>query len=312
MEPRTPLTGLGTALITPFHPDGSLDEAALHALVHWQIESGVDFLVACGSTGEAATLSEDETHAVVRLIAATASGRVPVFAGCTHNSTAEAVRRVRQICRIPGLTGILTANPYYSKPTQEGQFLHFEAIARAAEDKPVLLYNIPSRTAANLDPATVLRLSEIENIVGLKESSGNLAQISEALAIAPRGFSILSGDDYLALPVLAAGGAGLISVASNVLPSEIARMIQAAMAGDWTKARNAGRHMHALVQGLFLEPNPAPVKAVLRAMGKIGSDHLRLPMTPVSYVTRRRLEAIAGELGLLVNAPHLGGDLRVF
>ncbi len=312
MEPTPALAGLGTALVTPFRANGSVDEAALHAIVHWQIESGVDFLVPCGSTGEAATLSDEETNTVVQIVIATAAGRVPVFAGCTHNSTAEAVRRVRALCRIRGLTGILTANPYYSKPTQQGQYLHFEAIARAASDKSVLLYNIPGRTAANLEPETVSRLAEIENIIGIKESSGNLAQITALLADLPRNFAVLCGDDYLALPVLAAGGSGLVSVASNVIPVEISAMIRAAAAGNWTKARGYARRTHALVQALFAEPNPAPVKAVLRAMGKLQSDHLRLPMTAVTYVTRRKLETVAGELGLLVHAPAPGGDLRVF
>ncbi len=306
------VSGLGTALVTPFTANGSIDERALHALVHWQIESGVDFLVPCGSTGEAATLSEDETIAVVQIVVATAAGRVPVYAGCTHNSTAEAVRRVRRLCRMPGLTGILSANPYYNRPTQQGQFLHFEQIALAAEGRPVILYNIPSRTAANLEPATVLRLAEIGNIVAIKESSGNLAQVSAIVAGAPEGFAVLAGDDALTLPVVASGGGGLISVASNVVPEQVSQLVRFALDGNWRRARTIHDRLHALVESLFSEPNPAPVKAVLRAMGKLSSDHLRLPMTPVSYVTRRRLESIAGELGLLVHAPPQGGDLRMF
>ena len=218
--------GCGTALVTPFRRDGSVDEPALHALVNWQIESGISFLVPCGTTGEAATLSEAEWLRVVELVVGTAAGRVPVFAGCTHNATHEAVIRARRLSRVHGLTGILTANPYYNRPGQEGQYQHFRAIAEATE-LPVLLYNIPGRTGANLEPATVLRLAEIKNIIGIKESSGNIAQITELLTSAPRTFKVFAGDDSLALPVIALGGAGLVSVASNAIPVQMAAMVDA-------------------------------------------------------------------------------------
>lgn len=300
MDTSISLSGLGTALITPFLSDGSLDLPTLRTLVHWQIESGVDFLVPCGSTGEASTLSEDEILTVVRTVTDAASGRVPVFAGCTYNATAEAVRRAQALAAVDGLTGILTANPYYSKPNQRGQFLHFQAIAEAVQ-KPVLLYNIPGRTAANLNTATVLELAKLPNIIGIKESSGNLAQITELIAGAPEGFHVLCGDDYLALPVLAAGGVGLVSVASNVVPKQVKAMLHAVTSCDWTAARTLGHSLAGLNTALFLEPNPAPTKAVLAWMGKIRSDAVRLPMVPVEERTREQLTRIATELNGLRN-----------
>jgi 4-hydroxy-tetrahydrodipicolinate synthase len=304
------LSGCGTALVTPFRGDGGLDEPALHRLVNWQIESGVHFLIACGSTGEASTLTEAEMVRVVETAVGTAAGRVPVFAGCTHNATREAVVRAKKLAKVPGLTGLLTANPYYNRPGQEGQYLHFRAIAEAAE-MLVLLYNIPSRTGANLEPATVLRLAEIPNIVGIKESSGSLNQVTELLTQAPRSFKVFSGDDVLALPVLSLGGVGLISVASNAIPAQMAQMVGGAMSGDWATARTINRQYHRLMQAHFWEPSPAPVKAVLALMGR-GEDRLRLPMTPVSALTRRKLEVLLGELGLLAGAAAAGEKVRMF
>ena len=225
-------SGCGTALVTPFRGDGGVDEPALVRLVNWQIESGIDFLVPCGTTGEASTLSEAEMLRVVEVVVGTVAGRVPVFAGCTHNSTREVVARAGRLAEVRGLTGLLSANPYYNRPGQEGQYLHFKAIAEATP-LPVLLYNIPSRTGANLEPATVLRLAEIANVVGIKESSGSLVQITEILNNAPEGFKVFSGDDGLTLPVVALGGAGVISVASNAIPAEMARLVRAALGGDW-------------------------------------------------------------------------------
>jgi 4-hydroxy-tetrahydrodipicolinate synthase len=304
------LSGCGTALVTPFRGDGGLDEPALHRLVNWQIESGVHFLVACGSTGEASTLTDAEMLRVVETVVGTAAGRVPVFAGCTHNATREAVARAKKLAKVPGLSGLLSANPYYNRPGQEGQYLHFRAIAEAAE-MPVLLYNIPSRTGANLEPATVLRLAEIPNIVGIKESSGSLNQVTELLTQAPRNFKVFSGDDVLALPVLSLGGAGLISVASNAIPAQMAQMVGGAMAGDWATARAINRQYYRLMQAHFWEPSPAPVKAALALMGR-GEDRLRLPMTPVSALTRRKLEVLLGELGLLAGAAAAGEKVRMF
>jgi 4-hydroxy-tetrahydrodipicolinate synthase len=304
------LMGCGTALVTPFHRDGSVDEPALHALVTWQIESGIDFLVPCGTTGEASTLTEVEWLRAIEVVVAAAGGRVPVFAGCTHNSTYEAVARVRKVSQVHGLTGVLSANPYYNRPGQEGQYQHFKAIAEETA-LPVLLYNIPSRTGANLEPATVLRLAELKNVIGVKESSGNIAQITELLTTAPRNFKVFVGDDGLTLPVLALGGAGLVSVASNVIPRQMARMVRAALENDWVDARRINRQFFRLMQAHFWEASPAPVKAVLHMLGR-GKDVLRLPMVPVSDATRRRLERMVGELGMLVGVPATGEDLRMF
>jgi len=302
--------GCGTALVTPFRRDGGVDEPALHALVNWQIEQGIDFLVPCGTTGEASTLTEAEWLHVVECVIGAAAGRVPVIAGCTHNATHEAVARAKKLAGVWGLSGILTANPYYNRPGQEGQYQHFKAIAEAVE-LPVLLYNIPSRTGANLEPATVLRLAEVGNIIGVKESSGNLAQITELLTTAPRNFKVFAGDDALALPILSLGGAGLISVASNVIPREMAAMVRAALENDYPAARRINRQFFRLMQAHFWEASPAPVKAVLSMIGK-GEDVLRLPMVPVSDETRRKLERLVGELGLLVGLPPSGDDLRMF
>lgn len=274
-----------------------MDEAALVRMVNWQIESGINFLIPCGTTGEASTMSEAENLRVVEVVAKTAAGRVPVFAGCTHNATSEAVARAKKLAKLPGLTGLLTANPYYNRPGQEGQFQHFRAIAEAVE-LPVLLYNIPSRTGVNLEPATVLRLAEISNIIGIKESSGNLGQITDLITQAPSGFKVFSGDDGLALPVLALGGAGLVSVASNAIPAEMSRMVGAAIGGDWATARAINKKFFRLMQAHFSEPSPAPVKAVLALMGRC-EEVLRLPMVPVSVATRRKLDALLGELRLL-------------
>jgi 4-hydroxy-tetrahydrodipicolinate synthase len=291
------LSGCGTALVTPFRKDGAVDEAALIRLAEWQIESGIDFLIPCGTTGEASTLNEAEWLRVVETVVRTVAGRVPVFAGCTHNATSEAVARAKRLAKVPGLTGILTANPYYNRPGQEGQYRHFRAIAEAME-LPILLYNIPSRTGVNLEPATVLRLAEIENIVGIKESSGNIAQITQIILQAPSGFKVLSGDDGMTLPVIALGGVGLVSVASNAIPAPMAQMVRAAMRGDWTTARAVNAKYLKLMQAHFSEPSPAPVKAVLALMGKC-EDVLRLPMVPVAEATRQKLQGLLAELELL-------------
>jgi 4-hydroxy-tetrahydrodipicolinate synthase len=234
---------------------------------------------------------------VVEIVCATAAGRVPVFAGCTHNATAEAVARAKRLAQVPQLTGILTANPYYNRPSQEGQYQHFRAIAEAIE-LPVLLYNIPSRTGVNLEAATVLRLAEVPNIVGIKESSGNIAQITEIITQAPRSFAVLAGDDGLALPVIALGGVGLISVASNAIPTQMAKLVRAALTGDWATARALNAQHLRLMQGHFLEPSPAPVKAVMAMLGLL-EEKLRMPLLPVTAPTRKKLEGMLAELGLL-------------
>lgn len=291
------LQGCGTALVTPFLADGSVDEPGLQRLVVRQVEAGISLLIPCGTTGEAATLNADETLRVVEITVEAAAGRVPVFAGCTHNATAQAVASARRLAQIGGLTGLLSANPYYNRPGQEGQYQHFRAIAEAV-DLPVLLYNIPPRTAVNLLPETVLRLAEIKNIVGIKESSGSMGQITELLTCAPAGFSIFAGDDALALPVMALGGVGLISVASNAIPGPMAKMIAAALAGDWAAARVLNARYFGLMQAHFVEPSPAPIKAVLALLGLCG-ETLRLPMVPVTQPTRAKLAELLRGLELV-------------
>jgi 4-hydroxy-tetrahydrodipicolinate synthase len=282
------IRGCGTALVTPFRADGSVDEQALWSLVSWQIESGVDFLVVCGSTGEAATLDEDEWLHTVRLVIDAAGGRVPVWAGCTHNSTRVLLRQAALLRRVPGVAAVLSANPYYNKPTQEGQFQHFLALAREVAPLPVCLYNVPGRTGANLEPQTVARLSAAApNIEAIKEASGNLTQFAELTHLLPRGFKIFSGDDNLALAAIAVGAHGLISVASNEAPAEVASMIRAALENRWDEARDLERRFARLFEANFWESNPGPVKTVLSLMGRCG-DTLRLPLVPPAAGRRTR------------------------
>src|SRR5689334_15413870 len=228
--------GCGTALVTPFKQDGSIDETALRNLVAWQVESGIDFLVPCGSTGETPTLSHEEWLHVVDVTVEVAAGRVPIMAGATSNSTDDAVEKAKEVAARPGVNAILTASPYYNKPTQEGQYRHFRAVAEAV-DKPIILYNVPGRTGANIEPATLARLAEVPNIAGVKEASGNMTQIAEVCAAVPENFLVFSGDDAITLGVIAHGGVGIVSVASNEIPYEMSEMTRAALNNDWTKAR---------------------------------------------------------------------------
>ena len=304
------LRGCGTALVTPFHQDGSLDEPALRNLVAWQIESGIDFLVPCGTTGETPTLSHDEWLQVIDVTIEVAAGRVPIVAGATSNSTRDAVAKVQELASRAGVDAILTASPYYNKPTQEGQFQHFKAIAEAA-GKPVILYNVPGRTGANLEPGTVARLAEVPNIAGVKEASGNLTQIAEICNAAPPEFSVLSGDDAMTLPVIAVGGVGVISVASNEIPREMAEMTRAALNNDWTAARQLFRKYLPLMQANFIESSPMPVKAVLAMMGRI-EEAYRLPMLQVRRDTRSKLQRIASEAGLVAKAAAASADAAGF
>jgi 4-hydroxy-tetrahydrodipicolinate synthase len=294
------LSGCGTALVTPFHSDGSLDEEALSKLVQWQIKSGVQFLVACGTTAETPTLNHEEWLRVIAIVAGTAAGRVPVLAGCTYNSTQDAVARAKEAAALPGVYGLLTANPFYNKPGQEGQYRHFRAIADAV-GCPVVLYNIPGRTGTNLEPSTIFRLiQDAPNIEGVKESSGNLQQIAELIYLMPPGFTVLAGDDLMTLPVIALGGAGVVSVASNEIPAEMAGMANAALDNDWTTARALSRRYFRLLTANFWESSPGPVKCVMAMMGRL-KENYRLPMVPVTPVTQARLFALAEELGLLAN-----------
>jgi 4-hydroxy-tetrahydrodipicolinate synthase len=305
-------TGCGTAIITPFRADGSIDDQALRALVNWQIDSGIDFLVACGSTGEAATLEEDEWLHVVCIVTEAARGRVPVWAGCTHNCTRTLLRQAGLLKQIRGVDAVLSANPYYNKPSQEGQFQHFLALARTVAPLPVALYNVPGRTAVNLDPATVVRLAEAApNIQAIKEASGKLPQIAELVHTLPRDFKIFSGDDNLSLASIGIGAHGLISVAANEVPAETGRMIRAALGDHWTEARELERRYAGLFEANFWESNPGPVKTILNLMGR-AHDGVRLPLVPPTAATRARLERLAGELGLLKHISAPEGISEVF
>ncbi len=305
-------TGCGTAIVTPFQADGSIDEGALRALVNWQINAGIDFLVACGSTGEAATLDDEEWLRTVRIVVEAAGGRVPVWAGCTHNSTRTLLHNARLLKQIRGVDAVLSANPYYNKPTQEGQFQHFLALARELDPIPVTLYNVPGRTAANLEPETVLRLAEAApNIQAIKEASGKVPQIAQLVHLLPRGFKVFSGDDNLALASIGVGAHGLISVAANEAPLEVGRMIRAALRNNWVEARELERRWGKLFEANFWESNPSPVKTVLNLMGRC-SDSVRLPLVPPLAATRARLERLAGELGLLKHVPPPDGPAEVF
>ena len=292
------LQGCGTALITPFKQDQSIDEKALRSLVEWQIKSGIHFLVPCGTTGETPTLTKDEWLRVIDITIEVNRGRVPIVAGATSNSTSDAVEKAQELNKRKGVDAILTASPYYNKPTQEGQFQHFKAIAEAV-DKPLVLYNVPGRTGANIEPATLGRLARIPNIIAVKEASGNIGQIAEVFSHVPEHFLVFSGDDAVTLPVVSLGGVGIISVVSNQIPREMSELTHAALHNDWQKARRLQHKYVRLMQANFIESNPGPVKAVLAMMGRI-EEVYRLPMVPVKPETRTKLESIAGELGLLV------------
>jgi 4-hydroxy-tetrahydrodipicolinate synthase len=289
--------GCGTALVTPFRQDGSVDETALRGLVAWQVESGIDFLVPCGTTGETPTLSHDEWLQVVGITVEVVAGRVPIVAGATSNSTQDAVNKAKELAALPGVNGILTASPYYNKPTQEGQYRHFRAIAEAV-DKPLILYNVPGRTGANIEPGTLARLAEVPNIAAVKEASGNITQMAEVCNAVPEHFAVLSGDDAVTLPLIALGGVGIISVASNEIPREMAEMTRAALNNDWEAARRIHRKYLALMLANFIESNPLPVKAVLAMMGRI-EEVYRLPMLPMRRDTRSKLQKVAAEAGLI-------------
>jgi 4-hydroxy-tetrahydrodipicolinate synthase len=289
------LQGSGTALVTPFTPDGSVDVEALRKLVSWQIEEGIDFLVPCGSTGEAQTLTAAERDLVVRTVVETAGGRVPVMAGATHNDTRQAVAEAVRLSAL-GVNWLLSATPYYNKPTPEGLLQHFTAIADAS-GVPICLYNVPGRTAVNMKPDTVLRLAEHPNIIGIKESSGDLAQVQHLLLGRPDGFAVISGEDWMALAIIAAGGDGLISVASNEIPRLMSQLVRRSLRGQVADAREILYQVLPLLEANFLETNPAPVKAALAAMGRI-HNVLRLPLVPLSEHRRPPLLAALRAAGI--------------
>jgi 4-hydroxy-tetrahydrodipicolinate synthase len=300
------LRGCGTALVTPFRQDGSIDEPALRNLVAWQVESGIDFLVPCGTTGETPTLSHDEWLRVIDITIEVVAGRVPIVAGATSNSTQDAVEKAKEVAARPGVDAILTASPYYNKPTQEGQYRHFRAIAEAV-DKPIILYNVPGRTSANIEPATVARLAEVPNIAGIKEASGNIAQMAELCAVVPENFLVFSGDDAVTLALIGLGGVGIISVCSNQIPREMAEMTRAALNNDWVTARQLHRKYLPLMQGNFIETSPMPVKAVLAMMGKI-EEVYRLPLLPMRRDTRSKIQKIATDVGLIAKPASAAAD----
>jgi 4-hydroxy-tetrahydrodipicolinate synthase len=294
------LRGCGTALVTPFQRDGSLDEMALRQLVRWQVDSGIDFLLPCGTTGETPTLSHNEWLRVIDVTSEAAEGRVPIMAGATSNNTQEAVAKAREISGRRGVDVILSATPYYNKPTQEGVYQHFRAIAEASQ-KPIVLYNIAGRTGTNIETPTLRRLAEIPNIIGVKEASGNISQIAEVCATVPEDFLVFSGDDAITLAVIGLGGVGIISVVSNEIPAEMTRLTQAALANKWDMARLIFRKYLPLMQANFMESNPGPAKAVLSMMGRI-EEVYRLPIVPMRPENRAKLEKVVTEVGLL--QPH--------
>ncbi|MBI2362945.1 MAG: 4-hydroxy-tetrahydrodipicolinate synthase [Elusimicrobia bacterium] len=289
------LSGSITALVTPFL-NGSIDEAAFLRLVAFQLKSGTAGLVPCGSTGEAATLSPEEFRRVVELAVTGSRGRVPVIAGVGSNDTAKAVHLARD-ARDAGADALLVLVPYYNKPTQEGMFRHFEAVAKATP-LPIVAYNIPGRTGVNLAPATLARIAHnIPSVVAVKEAAGSLDQVSEVLTLAPKGFTVLSGDDSLTVPMMAVGAKGVVSVLSNVLPKEVAQMTAAALRGDFKRAAALHLALFPLVKALFVETNPIPVKAAAAMLG-FGSDAPRLPLTPATAATRAALKAAWKKAGL--------------
>jgi 4-hydroxy-tetrahydrodipicolinate synthase len=289
------LQGCGTALVTPFTEAGQVDFAALRALVDWQIAEGIDFLVACGSTGEAQTLDDSERERVVAAVVEVAAGRVPVMAGATSNDTSRAVDETQRMCRL-GADYILSATPYYNKPTQQGLYRHFTAVADATT-KPVCLYNVPGRTAVNLTAAMALKLAGHPNVIGIKEASGDLKQVMDILRERPDDFAVLSGDDWLTLSVLTAGGDGLISVASNEVPAAMTALVHLLLSGNIEQGRSWHYRLLPLMDANFLETNPAPVKAALHAMGRI-HNVLRLPLLPVSDATGAALRTALREAGV--------------
>jgi 4-hydroxy-tetrahydrodipicolinate synthase len=291
----TRLQGCGTALVTPFTASGKVDYPALEALVAWQIAEGIDFLVPCGSTGEAQTLDEAERARVVETVVRGAAGRVPVMAGATSNDTARAVVETRRMCEL-GADWILTATPYYNKPTQEGLYRHFMAVLDAST-RPVCLYNVPGRTAVNLRPDTALRLAEHANCLAIKEASGDLRQAVDLIRGRPERFAVLSGEDWLALAIIASGGDGLISVVSNEVPAAATMLVHLALSGELANARACLHRLLPLMDANFIETNPGPVKAALALMGRLHNS-LRLPLVPVADATREALRAGLRQAGV--------------
>lgn len=294
---RDPFTGCGTALVTPFTRSGALDEAGVRRLAKRQVEAGIHFLVPCGTTGETPTLTAAERVRVVELVVAEAKGKVPVLAGAGGYNTHEVIESALEMARA-GADGILSVAPYYNKPTQEGLFQHYQAIAGAVP-LPIVVYNVPGRTGCNVEVGTVARLTQIPNIIGVKEASGNVTQMCELCHAVPERFLVLSGDDVLTLPVMSVGGRGIVSVASNEVPSEMVRMVEFAEAGDFAAARKVHHALLPLMQVNFVESSPIPVKAAMAMMGLV-EEVYRLPLVPPSAASRERIGRVLRETGLPV------------
>ncbi|MGZ8843712.1 MAG: 4-hydroxy-tetrahydrodipicolinate synthase, partial [Pyrinomonadaceae bacterium] len=292
------MRGCATALVTPFKTDGAIDEERMRALVDRQIEKGVKLLVPCGTTGESATMTEEEDAQVIATTIDVARGRAKVIAGAGSNSTASAIE-YSQRARDLGADAVLQVAPWYNKPTQEGLYAHFSAIAKAIPDIPIMLYNVPGRTSSNIAAPTTLRLARVhENIVAVKEASGNLSQIMEILRERPANFSVLSGDDAVTLPLIALGGDGIVSVASNEIPDLMSQMTNLALAGKWDEARALHYRILPLMEINFIESSPAPVKAAMAMMGLL-EENFRLPLVPITEKSRARVREVIAELGLI-------------
>jgi 4-hydroxy-tetrahydrodipicolinate synthase len=292
---RTPFTGVGTALITPFTKSGALDEPAIKALAKRQIDNGIHFLVPCGTTGETPTLSAAERRRVVELVLEAADGKVPVMAGAGGYDTNEVAHVAKEMQSI-GVQGLLSVTPYYNKPTPEGLYAHFSKISEETK-LPILLYNVPGRTGCNIDAATCAKLATIPRVIGVKEASGNITQMVEICKAVPQDFLVLSGDDALTLPLMAIGGRGLISVASNSIPKEISQMVEAAERGDFAAARAMHQRLVPMMLGNFIESNPGPVKYAMSVMG-LCELSFRLPMVPPRPASQEKMRALLKELGI--------------
>lgn len=299
MQNTTQLHGCGTAIVTPFTLNEEIDQDALRRLIEFQIEGGVDFLVACGTTGESVTLSEEEQLRVVDITVQAADGRVPVVAGAGGYNTREVIERIHRFTEY-GADAILSVTPYYNKPTQEGLYQHYRAIAEASE-LPIILYSVQGRTAVNLEPATVARLAEFSNIIGIKEASGNFAQIAEIASLVDSSFRIFAGDDSMVLPVCALGGVGVISVAANLLPQKMSCLTHLCEAGDLNAARPLYRELTPLFKTLFIESNPIPIKAAMAMAGLI-EEVYRLPLVPMSETNRKKLQQVLLQCNVALEA----------
>jgi 4-hydroxy-tetrahydrodipicolinate synthase len=298
------LRGCATALVTPFDSQGAIDEQRFRNLIDYQIAGGVKILIPCGTTGESVTMTEEEDRRVISIAVEAAKGRARVIAGTGSNSTAAAIKYSKG-ARELGVDGVLVVAPYYNKPTQEGLYQHFKAVTKAVADLPVVLYNVPGRTSSNIAAETVLRLAgEFENIAAVKEASGNLSQIMAILRGRPDGFKVFSGDDAVTLPLIALGADGIVSVASNEAPRLMSEMTEAALSGQWEKARELHYKLMPLMEGNFIESSPGPVKAALAIMGLI-EENLRLPLVPVEDKTRQRMREIVADLGLLKESKNV-------